>query len=178
MNCRPLPCPEVNIRGNRVSPTPSLRGGARFPPPAGEGLGGLRPPSKKPAGGEGLGGLRPPKNNNIFILALCGAAAWMTEVKIGNPGFPPLLFTGMPGAPTGGWGVGKPGFPPPWWENLAVAARRRRAATPSQEKPMFIVSLCGAAAWRAEVNIWRNQLSPFPAHGADLWRYTASAAPG
>ncbi len=23
------------IRGNRVSPTPSLRGGARFPPPAG-----------------------------------------------------------------------------------------------------------------------------------------------
>ncbi len=31
---------------------------------------------------EGLGGLRLPKNNTIFIPALCGAAAWMTEVNI------------------------------------------------------------------------------------------------
>jgi len=48
----------------------------------GEGLGGLCPPRKQPASGEGLGGLRPTKNNNIFIPALCGAAAWMTEVNI------------------------------------------------------------------------------------------------
>jgi len=50
-----------------------------------EGLGGRSPPRKQLASGEGLGGLRPPKNNNMFILALCGAAAWMTEVKIARP---------------------------------------------------------------------------------------------
>ncbi len=36
-----------------------------------------------------------------------------SNVKIGNLRFPPLLFAGMRGAPNGGWGVGKPGFPIP-----------------------------------------------------------------
>ncbi len=48
----------------------------------------------------------------MVIAALC-APRMGPNVNIGNPGFPPLLFTGMPGAPNGGWGVGKPGFPTP-----------------------------------------------------------------
>ncbi len=46
------PHTEVNIGGNRVSPSPAV--GAASPPHR-----------------EGLGGLRPPKNKNIFILGLC-----------------------------------------------------------------------------------------------------------
>ncbi len=43
---------------------------------------------------------------------------------MGKPGFPPLLFTRMPGTPNGGWGLGKPGFPKPLpdgrvWEGYA-----------------------------------------------------------
>ncbi len=47
---------------------------------------------------------------------------------------------------------GETGFPqpPPCGEGLSVGARRRRASTPSQEEPVFIVSLCGAAAWRTD----------------------------
>jgi len=44
---------------------------------------------------EGLGGRSPPKNKRMFMAALCGAAAWMANVKIG----------------CWGGGVGKPGFP-------------------------------------------------------------------
>ncbi len=88
--------------------------GFPFPLP----VGAASPPHR-----EGLGGRSPPKNNNIFILAVC-APRMAPNVNIGNQGFPPLLFTGMPGAPNGGWGVGKPGSPTPLpggrvWEGAA-----------------------------------------------------------
>jgi len=57
--------------------------------------------------------------------------------------------------------MGKPGFPipPPGgrvWEGYALP------------RSMFIPSVCGGAAWRANVNIrprrgaWGNRVSPFP----------------
>jgi len=101
---------------------------------------------------EGLGGRSPPKNNNIFILALC-APRMGPNVKIGNPGFPPLLFIGMPGAPNGGWGMGKPGFPIPLpegreWEGCALEGTRP-----------------GFQATSTAVGGWGNRVSPRPS----LW---------
>ena len=89
-----------------------------------------------------MGGRSPPKNNLMFIAALCGGAAWTANVNIskrgvGKPGFP---------TPPPRRGMGKPGFPMPppggrVWEGAALP------------RSMFILSVCGGAAWTANVNI-------------------------
>ena len=140
---RPRGC----IWGNRVSPRPSLRGGLRPPgkqPASGEGLGGCSPPRRQLASGEGLGGRSPPKNNNIFIPALCGAAAWMTDVKTwGNPVSPSPCLWGRQALPTGVNMWGNPVSPSPClWEQQALPEGRvwEGAALPGTNT--FILSSC------------------------------------
>ena len=61
-----------------------------------------------------------------------------------------------PNVKIGCWsrGVGKPGFPTP------LPAEGFGKAQPSQEAPIFILFVCGGAAWTAEVTIVRRVLPP------------------
>ena len=77
-----------------------------------------------------------------------------TNVKTGEPGSP---------IPPPGRGMGTPGFPMP------PPAGGCGRAQPSQEEPVFIPSVCGGAAWTAEVTIVRSVQPPSqppPAGGA------------
>ncbi len=96
-------------------PNPSLWGGARFPPPAGEGLGGRSPPRKEPVFivsedgetgvpqpppcGEGLGGRslprKQPARGRVWEgAALPGKNLSSSCQRMGKPGFPTPLPVG------------------------------------------------------------------------------------
>ena len=109
---------------------------------------------------------------------------------MGKPGFPtppPRRGMGKPGfpipPPAGGCGraqpsergVGEPGSPisPPaggpgshageWGNRVSPRPRPREGVggrSPSEEQPVFILFVCGVAAWTAEVNTVRSVLPP------------------
>jgi|GEM_PF-808812 len=175
--CAPRMGHDANIWGNRVSPCPSLRGGARFPPPAGEGQGGGGPPKDTPCS-----------------LRRCAPRAWGMMRTYGATGFPhappcgeepgslpqrgraregaalpkiPHVHCGVVRPAHGAWceHMGQPGCPTP------LPAGRRPVPSPSgggpgrgrpsQRYPMFIAALCAPRMGHG-ANIWGNRVAPRP----------------
>jgi len=79
----------------------------------------------------------------IFVLFVCGAAAWTATVNIGSRrGGWGNRVSPRP-RPAGGWGNRVSPFPHPR-EGLG-------GLCPPRNNRMFIAALCGAAAWTADV---------------------------
>jgi len=136
---------EVNIGsrrgewGNRVSPRPRPAGAWG------------NPVSPCPHPREGLGGRSPPRNNRMFIAALCGAAAWTAEVNIGSRRGEWGNRVSPRPAPQGNGETGFPHAPTPW-EGLG-------GLCPPRNNLIFVLFVCGGAAWTADVNWERGQLA-------------------
>jgi len=70
------------VWGNPVSPHPCPREGLALK----QGMGKPGFPTPPPAGG--FGKVKPSQEEPMFILFVCGGAAWTADVNVGKPGFP------------------------------------------------------------------------------------------
>jgi len=126
------PC--AGVSGNQVPPHPRPQEGLGGRSPCTGVSGNQVPPHPRPQ--EGLGGRSP-----------C-AGVW------GNPVSPyPHPVGGFGRATPSSGGMGEPGSPTP------PPAGGFGRAQPSQEEPFFIPSVCGAAAWTADMNMGRPAFS-------------------
>ena len=146
---------------------PPLGGGAGLPPPSGgrAGEGG-----RHLARGDATRAGRP--RSQAMFIGRCARIAWTANVNIGSR--------------RGVWGNRV--SPRPRGRVPEARAPRPRPlggfgrATPSQEEPFFIPSVCGGAAWTAEVNLgsrrgaWGNRVSP-PPRPAGAWGNRVSPCP-
>ena|GEM_PF-2844067 len=82
---------------------------------------------------------------------------------MGKPGFPPLLFTGVPAAPKSGWEKGNPGFPTPLERPCTPHVAPARSYTPRAATSASIAACSSAVTF----------LPPIPRKPPSL---TASAA--